>query len=343
VAGAVDTCTINWDGSAAGGSWGTAGNWDLDRVPGPTDVVCIGQGTFPNVTGTVTYNTGVTLIEELRSTAPLSIIGGELALTNTTVTTNTVGGFSLGQSGQWGDLNEPQGSLTDTGSFAWTAGNIEAPLTQTNEPTLTVSSTTLAGSIDNPNLLDHWNLQFAGNLQVGQSDFSMANGGAIDVAGNVAFDGGVTINDSTSSGPFSVGASGSLTNTAGTTVLKVPVDVAGTTDVASGGLSVGADSVTGSIAGFDVATGATLSINNVKITGGSNSGGGTLYLFGTVADAAPLQVSNVSLQSGTTTLNDAIDCASLTISSGELNVAASGGLVGSLDMTGGQIGDTTNP
>jgi hypothetical protein len=51
------------------------------------------------MTGIVTFDgsngTSTTLVEELRSTAPLSITGGELGLTDTAATGNTVGGLSL--------------------------------------------------------------------------------------------------------------------------------------------------------------------------------------------------------------------------------------------------------
>jgi hypothetical protein len=37
--------TINFDNSAGTSLWGTAANWDLDRLPNATDDVCIGPGS----------------------------------------------------------------------------------------------------------------------------------------------------------------------------------------------------------------------------------------------------------------------------------------------------------
>jgi hypothetical protein len=100
-ASADNACTINWVGPSNGGTWSTVTNWSPARIPGASDVVCIGEavGTDQGMTGIVTFDgsngTSTTLVEELRSTAPLSITGGELGLTDTAATGNTVGGLSL--------------------------------------------------------------------------------------------------------------------------------------------------------------------------------------------------------------------------------------------------------
>ncbi len=52
-------CIITWTGGAGTNSWHTTGNWDLNRVPGTTDSVCI-PDVAPNVT--VTHSTGTTTI-----------------------------------------------------------------------------------------------------------------------------------------------------------------------------------------------------------------------------------------------------------------------------------------
>lgn len=57
-ASADSACTINWDGPSTGGMWATPSNWDLSRVPGSSDVVCIGEasGTDHDMTGTVMFD-----------------------------------------------------------------------------------------------------------------------------------------------------------------------------------------------------------------------------------------------------------------------------------------------
>ena len=57
---ASPTCTITWDGGAGTTAWATTTNWDLDRLPGAADHVCI-----PAVPAAVVYLTGTTSILSL--------------------------------------------------------------------------------------------------------------------------------------------------------------------------------------------------------------------------------------------------------------------------------------
>src|SRR5438067_8629958 len=66
---------ITWV-NAAGGSWGTAGNWNLNRVPtSGDDVVIPNIGTF-----TVTYSSssGTTSINSVTASEALTLSGGTL-------------------------------------------------------------------------------------------------------------------------------------------------------------------------------------------------------------------------------------------------------------------------
>src|ERR1700684_4089577 len=47
-ASAESLCTDTWSG-ASEGSWGTASNWSAGRVPGASDVACIGAGKTADV------------------------------------------------------------------------------------------------------------------------------------------------------------------------------------------------------------------------------------------------------------------------------------------------------
>src|SRR6185503_11523688 len=44
--------TINFDNTAGTSLWGTAANWDLDRLPNASDDVCIGPGLAVQSAGT---------------------------------------------------------------------------------------------------------------------------------------------------------------------------------------------------------------------------------------------------------------------------------------------------
>ncbi len=107
--------TITWNNSA-GGSWQTAGNWDLNRVPTAGDDVVI-----PNLGGltyTVTYASATTDINSLTTASPptLSIASGQLTLHATSTTTG-----ALNNSGrldvEGGTLNLDGTGGTSNGAF----------------------------------------------------------------------------------------------------------------------------------------------------------------------------------------------------------------------------------
>ena len=69
--------SINWTGGAGNNLWNTAGNWDTDMLPGPSDSVCIGTAF---VSATITVATTPVVISSLVSNANISLT------TNFTVT-----------------------------------------------------------------------------------------------------------------------------------------------------------------------------------------------------------------------------------------------------------------
>ncbi len=335
-AGADGACTINWAGPTTGGLWSTTSNWLPARIPAASDVVCIGEavGGDQGMTGTVVFDgsngTSTTLVDELRSTAPLSITGGELALTDTSATQNVVGGFAL-SGGQLGDTTNNQGSFTDTGSFSWTSGVIEAPTSQSPQPVVTDTSTSVPATISNVEALSNWNLHFDGPMSITAAWFQ--NGGGITEAGAATLNNGANIspNGNATPAPFTLTSTGSLTvgsGSAASATLSVPIaaSVGAVTVPAGDTLNVNDG---GSLGSFAVNAGATLGLNGaVGIGPGSESGSGTVSVVGNI-----------------TTINSALNFpGTVTVPSGELYIpsSVSGSQVTNLSLSGGQLGDTTN-
>jgi RHS repeat-associated protein len=73
------SCTVNWTGGAGDGLWQSATNWSTDSVPSSSDVVCVGSGVTVEVTG------GANQAGVLRDEGSLSVSGGSLELTSTSV------------------------------------------------------------------------------------------------------------------------------------------------------------------------------------------------------------------------------------------------------------------
>jgi hypothetical protein len=104
-------CTITWDGGVSG-SWHTPSNWDPERVPGPSDVVCVPAGA------TAAYTEGVSSVATVLVEGTLSLGGGTLAVTSTTdpstiVTLDQVAGQLDGAA-----------TVLLTGHSTWTGGSM---------------------------------------------------------------------------------------------------------------------------------------------------------------------------------------------------------------------------
>jgi len=126
-----------WTGAADGSSWGSAGNWDQNRVPDLTDDLVI----IPDVSATTIINVvGNRTINRVSSAEPLRIFGGTLTLTTGTsaVTSIEVGrtGFGAGNlmiNGEALSVNTMtqitgvvggSGDLTMSGLYTWELGEM---------------------------------------------------------------------------------------------------------------------------------------------------------------------------------------------------------------------------
>jgi uncharacterized repeat protein (TIGR01451 family) len=329
---AKSACTISWVGSAGDGLWATAGNWSPLRVPAAGDVVCI-----PATAGTVTFDgsggTATTLIAQLRSSAPLSITSGELVLTDTSATGNTVAGLSL-EGGSIGDGTDAEASLTDTGDFSWTSGFFQAPGSQSPMPVFTVPSGHTVDIVGQNNAngqqLGHWTLSLASPLSYSGLLYIGA-GGAITESSTATLADGADLDNYSGAGPFTLTGKGTLTKagTSGTATIGVPlnaVNAGGSTSVPGGTLNLAGG---GTIAvPWTVSPGATLDLNSFTLAKGTaGAGTGAVQIYG-----------------GTTTVTAAATLANpLTLVNGELNLASTASFkVAGFSLEGGQLGNTSN-
>src|SRR5687767_12812454 len=109
---AAQTCTISWNVDADG-AWTTASNWDLGRVPGPGDDVCIRRpaGDF-----TVILASGSFPVNSLHSEESFAFSGGVLGLAAASEIDQT---FTL----SGGNLTGT-GTLIVNGTLSWTTGGM---------------------------------------------------------------------------------------------------------------------------------------------------------------------------------------------------------------------------
>lgn len=126
--------------STASGSWHTASNWSLGRVPDANDNVVIDQGAI-----TVTYSTGASTVRSLRLGSTLSITGGSLTLNQASTvlagaaSARTPGGSAVSASSEAsggrltlsGGTLAGAGALTIEGELFWSGGTILGPGTTT--------------------------------------------------------------------------------------------------------------------------------------------------------------------------------------------------------------------
>lgn len=99
-------CTNTWKGGSEG-AWGTAANWSTSKVPGPTDVACIGSGA------TVTRSSGTAEVAAIQGEGALSISGGTTSLLSTEIL-STIGSLTLS-----GGTLQGSGSLSIANALTW--------------------------------------------------------------------------------------------------------------------------------------------------------------------------------------------------------------------------------
>ena len=111
---AAPTCTISWTGGAGTSAWGTAGNWNQDRVPGSGDDVCIDLPAG----GTVVMTAGAT-VKSVQGSQALRIEGGTLTVTDDPSADTTIAALE-----QTGGAIDGAGTLFVAGNYSWSGGSL---------------------------------------------------------------------------------------------------------------------------------------------------------------------------------------------------------------------------
>lgn len=274
-------------------------------------------------------------------------IGGTLTVTTgelDPLAASTVGALTM-TGGQIGDITSTVAGITDNGALTWTGGNFIAPAGEVPQPSVTTSTNS---QISNPGSDLNWALDVSSPASLTLAGtFDLGEDGTINASGPISITTALNIYDYAyngyggyinASGPVSVGVA------TGTAIIQVPVQVTGGLTVSQGTLQLGTSGQAyGAISGqsFSVATGATLNLYNVNLgAGATNSGLGTLDLNGSVTSAVPINIANVTEQSGVTYAQSGLSISgTLLVSSGEFDPYQATNSVGALTVSGGQVGD----
>ena len=269
-------CTITWQGGPAG-SWHEEANWTGNKLPGPSDNVCIPVGD------TVEVSQSVGSIETLQSQGTLQIdAGASLSLTDLSkegsITANlTQSGGTLGGTG----------TLTVSGTFTWSGGE------QAEAGTTVIASGGTIGITAETFLGAGRTLQINSGATATTSASAyllMDENAQVQNAGSFNANG----NEETSSGIVANGGSGQLFHNTGTFTrngtgasrVDVPFDNDGTVNASAGTLRLeaggGAGTGTGSFSGsgesglvlFELGTFALA--NGASLSGHIELGGGVL-------------------------------------------------------------------
>jgi VCBS repeat-containing protein len=332
--------TKSWVGPASG-DWGNAANWSEGTLPAPSDTVYIGPGNSV----TISSSSGTDIVW-LHSDSPLTISGGTLNISSTTVESVIESSFTL----SGGELTG-SGNVTIGGLFTWALGSGgSAPMTGTGE-------TTANGGI---NITSGWYIRLYRTLNnAGTATFSGGYPFTIEAGGTFNNLEGATFDYRSDaiiqgSGAFNNYGTFSRTTSALTGPISSPFNnySSGTVNVDSGTLSFRGN---GTHEGaFDVDPAGTLDFNSGTIALSANSSvtgagaikftGATVTVAGTYNPSGPTTISG-----GTVNFNSAVTPNALTLSGGELtgsgNVTIGGlftwalGSGGSAPMTG--TGETT--
>ena len=180
---ACDMATITWDGGAGTTSWHTATNWDLNRIPGAADHVCI-----PTIAGggSVAFSTGTTTVLSLDARSPVTVSGGTLTLSSSSQASQftkkvTLSGGTLGGAGQ----------RTLKAGADWTGGTLKGPGSTTIAANKTVAVSGIPNKVLAGPMTVKGTLRIAGTGQFQFSDNAVVtNDGSITLAGDTAVVGG---------------------------------------------------------------------------------------------------------------------------------------------------------
>ncbi len=276
-------CSNTFSNTAAGGSWGVAGNWSKDKVPTSTEEVCItepGTYTVEMAQGSVTVKT----LTVGASTGTQTLAVQSTGAANATLTTSE--GLSIGTHGvvtmtNAADHDENSvtliGTITNAGTLASEKGNgsgggrsIQGNVTNTG--TFTVNKNTEYNSGEAVTLTNEGSIDLAEGVTLHVS----SKGKLLNTSGKIA---------ATGSGDVLVtGSETSFTQGAGTTTGALPVIVDDSAlKYAGSGASLIALRGTDTLAG-SLSSGQSLQIQstggeNASVTvGESISNGGTIAL-----------------------------------------------------------------
>ncbi len=345
VARAAPTCTINWTGGGGTASWFTAVNWDQNRLPTPTDNVCI-PATTPAITVTYDQNQS-TQILSLQSQEPLAVSTGELDLTDTTQTSTISGGLTWS-----GGTLGGSGDVVVGGPMGWSGGTKSGSGTLTANGGMTVSGTdpkSIAGGVVENPAGQTAVIDGTGGIDVvGGGTFS--NDGAVDDQVDVGFSSGPgnAFDCGTLNGSFSNSGTFTKSGGAGATVFcPIAFNNSGVVNINSGTLSLlGGQSTGGS---FAVAAGSTLNFGpfgglfansaQYALDGSSHvTGAGTVSFTRdavTFASGATYTAGSTTLSDGSVTFNNAAAPHGLTWSGGTLGGSGDVVVGGPMGWSGG--------
>ena len=284
-AGSCSVATITWDGGSGSTDWGTAANWNPNRLPTTTDQVCIPAGA-PQAS--VDLET-VVKVKSIEADKPLTI-GNSLNVTSTTqsssFTNATISGTLTGA-----------GARTLAGTTTWT-GTISGagPVTIPNGASVTVDN--YCAQLDGTTVTNNATVTFDNPAYYACVQFS--NGATLNNAGTVNFADslyGTLIQSGSGAGSGTIHNTGTIENTGpntfGTNIdPNVGVDNDGTITNADPN-SILTLSGTGTSTGIYTAlTGATMSVGDTTVDGATITGAGTVSLDGTItATGAGLSVT----------------------------------------------------
>jgi Tol biopolymer transport system component len=340
-------CTINWDGGAGTASWHDAANWDLDRLPRPTDDVCV-RGALAGVT----HAAGVTSeILHMHADSTVTVSGGTLRMTDATVaseldTLRISGGIvEVGGGGAQvesvehfaGELGGP-GVVAVTQGYQWSGGR------QSGSGGITIIGAASAGI----GLTGPADKQLAGRA-VQNFGGSLWSGGDLELSGDAAFDnrGALAVEGThvmkASTGGGSLINAGSLEVKSGALLdVRVPfstdsgaqVRVDGALGLHAGGTHLGA---------FTAGVGGLLAFREGTHTLGTGASidatGATVDVrSGSVSVAAGLKAKTVNVAAGGKfTLGGATAIDTLHLADGSITFDGNAEL-GTVEHTGGDLG-----
>ncbi len=322
---------VTWVG-AVSGDWHTAGNWDVNEVPGAMDLV-----TVPAATPACIYSSGTTTVSNIAVAGELTVSGGTLELTGASTVTGTL---NLTGGNLVSDATLAVGATRGSHSAAWnwSGGTIGAiggtsSVTIASGATLATSGTTdknVQGSLD---LTSDGTITWGGDgdirLLLGATEtVTITNSGLFDITGDAWFG-----PPSGWSGTAVVNNSGTIRKSGGTGTTtfgnSVAVNNNGTLEVQSGTVNLAGGGA--GMGTFTVATDTELQFSSGTYTlndSAALSGAGTFAVNGGVLKVAGDTRATATLATEST----------LMLSSGTL--AGDGQLTinGTMNWTGGIFG-----